>query len=301
MTHFLARLVDRARGTASRVEPIVRSRFAPAFPFVTPLANESREFETQQTPPHSKPATDSDRMEASAVPALKSESERGTAIPPNHSPARTEANQAMQTETAEETLLVPQFQEQAPLRIDQEKDTASGALVGQTSALEVDQRDVKSASKWTKRAPGSPAKSSSLGREPREHVVEPATERLLVPLEAATTETPLVVRQEGVEESATRLTRNAVVREDSLPKSVTKRSGSPTPNTAPHRALRGIERSETWPNDQPAEPPIVRVTIGRIEVRAAPEPAPAPRKPSRPVAPRLTLDAYLKSRKGGVR
>src|SRR5262245_5944129 len=30
MSHFLARLVDRARGTAPRVEPLVKPRFAPA-------------------------------------------------------------------------------------------------------------------------------------------------------------------------------------------------------------------------------------------------------------------------------
>ena len=29
MSHFLARLVERARGTAARVEPIVAPRFAP--------------------------------------------------------------------------------------------------------------------------------------------------------------------------------------------------------------------------------------------------------------------------------
>jgi len=43
----------------------------------------------------------------------------------------------------------------------------------------------------------------------------------------------------------------------------------------------------------------IRVTIGRIEVRAVqPAPAPAPRRPVRP-APKMSLDDYLRSRNGG--
>ena len=41
MTHFLGRLVERARGTAPRVEPIVAPRFAPA-----PMAEIATAIET---------------------------------------------------------------------------------------------------------------------------------------------------------------------------------------------------------------------------------------------------------------
>ena len=41
MSHFLARLVERARGTAPRVEPLVVPRFAP-----TPIAEIASEVET---------------------------------------------------------------------------------------------------------------------------------------------------------------------------------------------------------------------------------------------------------------
>jgi hypothetical protein len=50
-----------------------------------------------------------------------------------------------------------------------------------------------------------------------------------------------------------------------------------------------------------SDAPIVRVTIGRVDVRAVSAPAPAARKPARPTPPALTLDAYLNSRKGGAR
>ncbi|KAF5414492.1 MAG: hypothetical protein C5S48_08840 [Candidatus Methanogaster sp.] len=49
---------------------------------------------------------------------------------------------------------------------------------------------------------------------------------------------------------------------------------------------------------EPAEPAVIRVTIGRIEVRATTPPLPpAPR--ARPRGPALTLDDYLNKRNGG--
>jgi hypothetical protein len=49
-----------------------------------------------------------------------------------------------------------------------------------------------------------------------------------------------------------------------------------------------------------AEPPVVHVTIGRIEVRAiTPKEAPAPSAPSPRSEPTLSLDEYLKRRAGG--
>jgi hypothetical protein len=45
-------------------------------------------------------------------------------------------------------------------------------------------------------------------------------------------------------------------------------------------------------------PPVIHVTIGRVEVRAAP-PRPLAAAPApRPAAPKLSLDEYLRSRRG---
>lgn len=49
-----------------------------------------------------------------------------------------------------------------------------------------------------------------------------------------------------------------------------------------------------------AESPVIRVTIGRIDVRAVSPPAPAPKR-SRPPAPRMSLEDYLRSRSRGER
>ena len=74
-----------------------------------------------------------------------------------------------------------------------------------------------------------------------------------------------------------------------------------TANRAAARAFVQPHQGEQFPDELPGEAPIVRVTIGRIEVRAAPAPTPPPRKPARPAGPTLTLDAYLKARKEGAR
>jgi len=46
--------------------------------------------------------------------------------------------------------------------------------------------------------------------------------------------------------------------------------------------------------------PIIRVTIGRVEVRALHPPAPAP-KPAKPAPPKLSLEDYLQQREKGSR
>jgi hypothetical protein len=47
------------------------------------------------------------------------------------------------------------------------------------------------------------------------------------------------------------------------------------------------------------EPAVIRVTIGRIEVRATTPPTPIPQQRAKQSAPRLSLDDYLRSRNGG--
>ena len=51
------------------------------------------------------------------------------------------------------------------------------------------------------------------------------------------------------------------------------------------------------PASGPESPPTIRVTIGRVEVRAVMPPAPEPAPPTRH-APQLSLDDYLKQRSG---
>jgi hypothetical protein len=204
MTHFLARLVERARGTAPRVEPIIAPRFAPVP--VTEIATETE-----------------------GVP--RPNGEKITAPPNNPAPLPA---------AVREDELVP----------------ARGEAT-----------------------------------EPR---VEVVPETLLVPAEIPETPTPLIVRPTKIAERDAPSVRAPAI----LP--ARARSRALARPSLRSQSIRITPRS-TLPNERPAEPPIVRVTIGRIEVRAAPAPAAAPRQTAPTSGPKLTLDAYLKSRREGAR
>jgi len=204
MSHFLGRLVERARGTASRVEPIIAPRFAPV-----PTAEAAPETEAapksngEKMPPPDKPLL---------LPVAAQEAEPA--------PPHVDAAEAP-IEVVQETLLVPPGIPEAPAPF----------VVTQTKIVEHD-------------AP--PARPSA---------IQP----------------------------------------------VRSHSRAQVPRPLASQPVRVRQPSPVLPNDHSAEPPIVKVTIGRIEVRAAPPPAPTPRKTALPSPPKLTLDAYLKSRKEGAR
>jgi hypothetical protein len=80
------------------------------------------------------------------------------------------------------------------------------------------------------------------------------------------------------------------VAEPHVPKSITAQAQPPLASPD----------NQSVSNQSPALPPTIRITIGRIEVRAIVPPAP-PAKPRTTHAPKLPLDEYLRSRNGGRR
>jgi hypothetical protein len=68
----------------------------------------------------------------------------------------------------------------------------------------------------------------------------------------------------------------------------------------PQRKQHGDASSITSNGHESDRAPVVRITIGCIDVRAGPAPAASQRRPASE-KPALTLDAYLKSRKEGAR
>lgn len=209
MTHFLARLVERTRGTGPRIEPIIAPRFAPAP--VVEIASESE---------------------------AKLATVRRTVRPP-------------------EAIESPD-----PVVVRQEK--------GETLSRE----------------------NESAGKS-----IEPLRETLLVPRETVALEAPPVVTRAETGDQPVSIPRNGAVWGAASSRSKVARPGSASPATTD----RGIERAVELPNEPRTEAPIVRVTIGRIEVRTVAAPATPVRKQSRASEPKLTLDAYLKSRKEGAR
>ena len=71
-----------------------------------------------------------------------------------------------------------------------------------------------------------------------------------------------------------------------------------TPAASPTPLARRSARPGALAHDGAPEPPVVQVSIGRIEVRAVTPAGPAPPRPSAP-APAMSLDEYLRSRRGG--
>lgn len=212
MSHFLARLVERARGTAARVEPIVAPRFAP-----TPIVEIASEVETP--PP-----------------------ERGDQQPMVREKSSPRA--------------VPQ--QEAP------------AAKGEAKIL----RELG---------------KSSPPKQP---------EKLLVPVETSAVDSMVFVRPPTSGHPPVPAIKNGMVRRNSF---TALRSKRPRPTTSVTTTSRNLERDYLLtPNEWPEQPPIVRVTIGRIDVRATPPAAPL-RKSSARSEPKLTLDAYLKSRREGTR
>ena len=63
---------------------------------------------------------------------------------------------------------------------------------------------------------------------------------------------------------------------------------------------RGREVFSLVERPSSASPPVIRVTIGRVEVRAVQSPAPTP-KPGKPPLPKLSLQEYLHKRERGSR
>jgi hypothetical protein len=218
MSHFLARLVERARGTAARVEPLVIPRFAPA-----PVVEIASEVEA----------------------------------PP---PQRRDQQPTMEQKPSPRTVV----QQEPPVRKAEPK-----------ILRQLDQ--------------------SSL---PAEIVApDPEPEKLLVAPKMAAADSKAVVRRPQARDRRALLVKNGAMKKEPVAAPSAKRSRSATPVTT---SLRNLERGAVAPNESPEQPPIVRVTIGRIDVRATPTAAPS-RKSSTRSEPKLTLDAYLKSRKEGTR
>ena len=211
MSYFLARLVERARGTAPRVEPVVAPRFAP-----TPIVEIASEVEA---PPQER----SDQR-----PTMEEKS----------SPRAVVQQKAPADETAPEII--------------------------------------------------RESEKSSLPQQP---------EKLLVPVEMSAVDSTVFVRPSPSTNRPVPAVKNGMMKRNSFTASQSKRPRPATPLTT---TSRSFERDLLAPNESPEQSPIVRVTIGRIDVRAT-SPAVPSRKSSPRSEPKLTLDAYLKSRKEGRR
>ena len=228
MTHFLARLVERARGTAPRVEPLLPSRFAPALPATA----------------------------GAAQPGPGVTVGKNAAPPPRAAAADSRASKA-------------------------DPETSAGPR--ETAANEATRN--------------SPHGNKEPATSNEESDVPASTRALLLPLrrdEAEPVPSPTMTRSRADPETPSRPGPN--------PPPTARRHRSPGEGSA--RSSRAGNASASHEPPGPAEAPVIRVTIGRIEVRAAspsPPPASRGRAPRAAAGPSLTLDHYLRARQEGRR
>ncbi|MET0646927.1 MAG: hypothetical protein ABW208_09930 [Pyrinomonadaceae bacterium] len=71
------------------------------------------------------------------------------------------------------------------------------------------------------------------------------------------------------------------------------------PGATPSVGLKGIQVTARESGAQSTPPPIIEVTIGRIEVRAVTPPAAPPPQRERQAPPKMSLDDYLRAHGGG--
>lgn len=218
MSHFLARLVERTRGTAPRVEPLVTPRFAP-----TSMVEIASELESPS----------------------------------------------------------PAWSDHLP---KVEKGSSPLASVNEQASI-------------AKIEPQMHRESDKSALTPESMASDPEPEQLLVPPTMVPADSKSVVRRPQARDRAALSVRNGFVKKESVAAPTAKRPGSPTSATT---TWRNFERSLVAPDESSGQPPIVRVTIGRIDVRATAPAAPSRKTPARS-EPKLTLDAYLKSRRESTR
>lgn len=262
MANFLNRMAARALGSATAAQPVVPSLFTPGFGLAHNVA-----------PRDTGPAGHDHEAEVTAVAA--------PATPAAHQPARD--------------ATLPREWESPDSGIAGDTSVVSpGSLFGEEKALPaIHPRGLSPATAMTATEPAPlPAPGTAIPDFQPDLVEARLLDRVL----ASTNTTD----GNGTEADAGAMV-GPVIAPQVMP---ARRSNPQTVGFGP--ALPGRDRSGVSRRDQSGsaapEPPVIRVTIGRIDVRAqfpAPAPSPVPARRTRPAA--LTLDDYLKQRSEGKR
>jgi hypothetical protein len=339
MKHFLARLVDRARGNAPRVEPIVASRFAPAarenlattefserqgtsaaavsgvaskLSGVKELSEQNRTASTVATQGPEKSQASFKLPETLGQPSTPLFKPKPQSQPPfapeQELPPASEQTIDAPSDVIHESLLLPQQEETSPLVLKQthtsrttdpvvtgEKRVARTLLEQKHEAPSLISRQTQRLSSRTRMVTPAPDEQGVANTPAgRKHEAQPKAEE---PREEHAEPVPLG-------EPTPSLGQLLSLRKKPRPQPIKSPPQRIKPTwLATNQAHTPVAtpRFSLLPEREREEAPIVHVTIGRIEVRAAPTAVTRARKPPRRPAPAMTLDAYLKSRKEGVR
>ena len=307
MTDFLARLAERALGVAPVAHPLIPSLYAPDVNGLLPELPETEDDSTPATeepsaldatgpsPPVVGPAdaagrhsadpfgrsTVADSIRHDAMPSEVASAPSSGRRPP--SPGTTPARSPVADGEHRAEARVPSTVPERPVALYAEPPVTPSVrrALHATSSLDGTRDGTRS---WRPLGPRVVAnETASLAvREPRDsgpsaEVTDPGAQRSSLPGEG---EPYLVVPRPRPDASSSRPSRD----------------GAPPPLAATRQPP-----SLEVPPAPTAVAPTIRVTIGRIEVRAAAPPTPPEPEPTHRPEPALSLDAYLKLRREAAR
>jgi hypothetical protein len=267
MTDFFHRLAGRTLGTAPVVRPVIAPMFAPgpALPndlVRNPLEDDGQEVSPEEMTTEMRRTPRLQRAILSPAPPSPMPVPRDTVVTPLHD--RRPAS----------TILRPSSQEDISPEAVRARRTAPGQ-----APIMLDE----------------PSTTAPFGQNKSD--LRPVTNES--PVLTDTVWEPLVPSSAAQSTSLSRLSgepRNGNPSDRRTPLVV-----KPLMSQAPEPAVRFAERrSDRLENMTPSSPPTIRVTIGRVDVRAI-MPPPTPVRQAKPTTPKVSLDEYLRVRRGGQR
>jgi len=275
MTDFLARLAEQTLGRAPVVHPLVAPRFGPGRPLGgEALSDSSEEAEADGEGSHafSERGTLTDSPSPGPMPALVSK-EGSSSVTPTRPRTETPHRVVTDTEPSSDHVVESRSkkEDQGPM------SSSSNNAISATRSNAQKRATLDSTSARRRRA----------GSDRRE------------PIETVPTENG--IRSKKLETFAP---ITPLVRSKDLPAMKHSTGNSPSllksSVAEAHRQSSLHEVGEKLAfSERSSPPPTIRVTIGRVEVRAIMPPAPPTRtKPARP-GPALSLEDYLKQRNRG--
>jgi hypothetical protein len=195
-------------------------------------------------------------------------------------------------ETAFDVPAEPQFRRAA------ESQPSGTDLHLSPSALQQNLGDLQATYQSLSVVSEPPATQPSAGRLPQRLDLDRST----LPTVAVTREANVALLSAALPQQNGPALSPAILRLEPIPVRITRLSTAVTVDARPHGTPYVVPtRTESFEaNSEPG--PTIRVTVGRIEVRAIPPPArPAPHSRPARSGPMLSLEEYLKQRQGGQR
>jgi hypothetical protein len=283
MNRFLTDLVERAERRTPLLERRPRSLFEPESPASTPTMQPVEREEFRLATPAPRVASD----EVSRSPQTVEEPLEPHRTEYVRPAPRPDSPRAAQVERRDDRMPPPASPREAPRPARRSPDVARAAEAAASSRREI----VPPAPLASPRAmPTPPSAARPEPAAPRRQATESsASERAASPRRQASAPTrreplvPLTQRKPSTPPVAPTM----VSRAQPLPK---------------HPAV-ALARSQTTlvTHREQAAPPPVQITIGRVEVRAAPTGSERTPRDRGPAKPRLSLDEYLRQRGGASR